>query len=82
MNVQDRFANPKLDLVFKKIFGDINNSDLLTSFLCAILKISPDSIKHIEIIDNEIDWDLFEKNKDDLVKIGRDFLNQYINKDL
>lgn len=27
MNVQDRFANPKLDLVFKKIFGDINNSE-------------------------------------------------------
>lgn len=38
MNNKNNFATPKLDLVFKKIFGDIANSDLLTSFLCAVLK--------------------------------------------
>jgi predicted transposase/invertase (TIGR01784 family) len=84
MNVQDRFANPKLDLVFKKIFGDINNSDLLTSFLCAILKISPDSIKHIEIIDNEIVPDVLNKKfsrLDLLLQVENEYINIEIQVD-
>ncbi len=28
-----KIAKPKLDLVFKKIFGDVNNVDLLTDFI-------------------------------------------------
>ncbi|MCD7800159.1 MAG: Rpn family recombination-promoting nuclease/putative transposase, partial [Ruminococcus sp.] len=84
MNTQDRFANPKLDLVFKKIFGDANNSDLLISLLCAILKISPNSIKHIEIIDNEIVPDVLNKKfsrLDLLLQIENEYINIEIQVD-
>lgn len=84
MNTQDRFANPKLDLVFKKIFGDVNNSDLLTSLLCAILKISPNKIKHIEIIDNEIVPDILNKKfsrLDLLLQVENEYINIEIQVD-
>lgn len=78
MNTQDRFANPKLDLVFKKIFSDVNNSDLLINLLCAILKISPTKIKHIEIIDNKIIPDVLNKKfsrLDLLLQVENEYIN-------
>lgn len=32
-----RFADPKNDLAFKKIFGDINHKNILISFLNSVL---------------------------------------------
>lgn len=49
-----KIAKPKLDLVFKKIFGDVNNTDLLIDFLSSVLDVPVDSIKNVEIIDNEV----------------------------
>ena len=40
-----KIAKPKLDLVFKKIFGDVNNSDLLIDFLASILDVPTTSIR-------------------------------------
>lgn len=64
------------------LYGSTNSRLDIIKELVSQNRIVNSVNKAFEIIDNEIDWDLFEKNKDDLVKIGRDFLNQYINKDL
>lgn len=47
-------VTPKLDLVFKKIFGDVRNTDILTDFLATVLEISPSEITEVEILDNEV----------------------------
>lgn len=47
-------VTPKLDLVFKKIFGDVRNTDILADFLATVLAIKPSDISQIEILDNEI----------------------------
>ena len=47
-------VTPKLDLVFKKIFGDVRNTDILTDFLATVLEINPSEITEVEILDNEI----------------------------
>lgn len=73
-----KIAKPKLDLVFKKIFGDANNTDLLIDFLSSVLDVPVDSIKSVEIIDNEVIPDTIEKKfcrLDLLLQVN----NQYIN---
>lgn len=47
-------VTPKLDLVFKKIFSDTKNTDILIDFISTILGINPSSITDIEILDNEL----------------------------
>ena len=47
-------VTPKLDLVFKKIFGDVRNTDILTDFLATVLEINPSEITEVEILDNEV----------------------------
>lgn len=47
-------VTPKLDLVFKKIFGDVRNTDILADFLATVLEINPSEITTIEILDNEV----------------------------
>lgn len=47
-------VTPKLDLVFKKIFGDVKNTDILADFLATVLGINPSEITNIEILDNEV----------------------------
>ena len=48
----NQIAKPKLDLVFKKIFGDVNNTDLLIDFLASVLDFQIDSIKKVELFLN------------------------------
>ena len=55
--VRKRGISPKLDLVFKKIFGDKKNSDILSDFLSAVLGVT--DIESIEILDNEMISDVF-----------------------
>ncbi len=73
-----KIAKPKLDLVFKKIFGDVNNSDLLIDFLASILDVPTTSIQVVEIIDNEIIPDTVEKkfSRLDLLILVN---NKYVN---
>lgn len=47
-------VTPKLDLVFKKIFGNVKNTDILADFLATVLDIGVNEITSIEILDNEI----------------------------
>ncbi|MDE6708639.1 MAG: Rpn family recombination-promoting nuclease/putative transposase [Oscillospiraceae bacterium] len=73
-----KIAKPKLDLVFKKIFGDVNNIDLLTDFLSSVLDVPTDSIQNVEIIDNEIIPDTIEKKfsrLDLLILVNHEYVN-------
>jgi predicted transposase/invertase (TIGR01784 family) len=44
----------KLDIIFKKLFSDKNNEDLLHDFLSSMLEIPYDDIKHIVVENSEI----------------------------
>ncbi len=49
-----KIIKPKLDLVFKKIFGNKDNIELLTDLLASVLNVEPSIITEIQITDNEI----------------------------
>ena len=53
MNIDNSnfILKPKNDYVFKKIFGDERNKDILIAFLKAILKID---IKDVQILNSEL----------------------------
>lgn len=44
---------PKVDIIFKKIFGDIKNKSILISFLNAVLGINKETLADLEIRNNE-----------------------------
>ncbi|MCU0543925.1 MAG: Rpn family recombination-promoting nuclease/putative transposase [Oscillatoriaceae cyanobacterium Prado104] len=46
-----RFINPKIDFAFKKIFGSRQSTDILKSFLNAILYEGEEIIESLEILD-------------------------------
>lgn len=46
-----RFINPKIDFAFKRIFGSTQNTDILISFLNALLYDGETIIESLEIID-------------------------------
>ena len=46
-----RFINPKIDFAFKRIFGSTQNTDILISFLNALLYDGEAIIESLEIID-------------------------------
>ena len=54
-------AKPKLDLVFKKIFTDTENTDLLVDFISSVTGISKEDMLNIIIVDNEIIPDAVNK---------------------
>lgn len=43
--------NPRMDGVFKLIFGNIHNMDILGSFLRAVLDVSPEDLGKLIILD-------------------------------
>lgn len=53
INIDDDnfLMKPKNDYVFKKIFGDENNKDILIDFLKAVLK---EEIKDLQILNSEL----------------------------
>lgn len=71
-------AKPKLDLVFKKIFSDVDNTDLLIDFLATVLGISPTEIFDVNILDNELTPDILSKKfsrLDLLIKTEQGYIN-------
>lgn len=76
--IMEKIAKPKLDLVFKKLFGDVENVDLLTDFLSSVLDIPISDIIDVSIIDNEIVPDALD-NKfsrlDLLLQTSRSYIN-------
>jgi predicted transposase/invertase (TIGR01784 family) len=48
---EQKFFTPTNDFVFKMIFGDEHNIDILTDFLQAILDLPPEEYEHIQLAD-------------------------------
>ena len=46
--------SPKIDFVFKLIFGDENNKDVLVAFLSAVLKLPTEEFQGIELVNTEL----------------------------
>ncbi|MDE6426101.1 MAG: Rpn family recombination-promoting nuclease/putative transposase, partial [Ruminococcus sp.] len=71
-------AKPKLDLVFKKIFSDVDNTDLLIDFLSTVLGISATEIVDVTILDNELPPEIVNKKfsrLDLLIKTKQGYIN-------
>jgi predicted transposase/invertase (TIGR01784 family) len=45
------FLPPKNDIVFRLLFGDIRNVDLLSDFLKSVLSLSEEDLSEITIVD-------------------------------
>ncbi len=57
----DLFMRPKVDIVFKRIFGDERNKSILISFLSAVLNMNKADLYDLTIVNNEL---LPEYNED------------------
>lgn len=71
-------AKPKLDLVFKKIFSDTDNTDLLIDFIATVLGIPSAEIFDVDILDNELPPDILSKKfsrLDLLIKTEKGYIN-------
>lgn len=55
--------SPKVDFVFKLIFGDEKNKDLLIAFLSAVLNVLIEEFERIEIIISELLREFSEDKK-------------------
>ncbi|KJR45018.1 Signal transduction histidine kinase [Desulfosporosinus sp. I2] len=55
--------SPKIDFVFKLIFGDEKNKDLLIAFLSAVLGVPTEDFEGIEIINSELLREFAEDKK-------------------
>jgi predicted transposase/invertase (TIGR01784 family) len=49
----------KYDIVFKRIFGDERNADILQDFLSTILELPSEEFEHIEYLPNELSKDQY-----------------------
>ena len=54
-----QYFSPKSDFVFKQIFGDPNNTDILADFLKAILDIPADDYEKIDLVDTHLNKKYF-----------------------
>ena len=64
MPIDDGFLmSPKVDFVFKLIFGDEKNKDLLIAFLSAVLGVPAEDFEGIEIINSELLREFAEDRK-------------------
>ena len=54
MDLNQPIVKLKLDVIFKRVFGDENNTDIIAAFLSALLEIPRESIKKITLNNVEI----------------------------
>ena len=54
-----QYFSPKSDFVFKQIFGDPNNTDILADFLKAVLDIPADDYEKIDLVDTHLNKKYF-----------------------
>ena len=66
MNNKMSLLPVKSDFVFRLIFGDQRNVDILSAFLRAVLDIANDEYDHLTIVDPYL-----KKEFDEVHKIGR-----------
>jgi predicted transposase/invertase (TIGR01784 family) len=69
----------KLDIIFKKIFTDKNNEDLLTDFIAYMIDIPVKSIKEIVIQNTEI-LPLYSENKFSILDLKMKVNDKIANK--
>ncbi len=55
MAKDETILSPKLDIVFKMLFGNENNKDILKAFLSDILDIPEEELHNIRIKNPEIE---------------------------
>ena len=60
MNRDEKIVTLKLDIIFKRIFGNSNNQDIIAAFLSALLEIPRESIKAIYIDNVELTPEQFD----------------------
>ena len=58
-----KILSPKLDIIFKRIFSDKDNSDILADFLSCILDIDVEDISDIQIENGELLPDFSDRKK-------------------
>ena len=51
----------KLDVIFKRVFGDVNNKDIIAAMISALLEIPRKSIQNIEISNVELPPEYYEQ---------------------
>ena len=56
--MEQKLLSPKSDLIFKKIFGDTKNTDILVGFLQTVLDLPDSDYKQIEIADPHLQPDM------------------------
>jgi len=52
--IRPKILPPKVDVVFKLLFGDVRNIDILTDFLKSVLNLSEDEYEKITITDTHL----------------------------
>ena len=67
----EKYLSPKLDVVFKMIFGSSRDVEVLGDFLLTVLDIEPEEVQEIDILDPFVELDTPEEKKSILdVKVG------------
>ena len=61
MNAETPIVKLKLDVIFKRVFGDENNTDIIAAFLSALLEISRESIEEITLSNVELTPEYMEQ---------------------
>ena len=61
MNRDERIVKLKLDVIFKRVFGNENNKDIIAAFISDLLEIPRESIKRIIINNVELAPEYYEQ---------------------
>lgn len=61
MNADQPIVKLKLDVIFKRVFGNENNKDIIAAFLSALLEIPRESIEEIYINNVELTPEYFDR---------------------
>lgn len=55
--------SPKVDFVFKLLFGEENHKDLLIAFLQSVLRLSPEELQDVELLNTELTKSYVQEKK-------------------
>lgn len=58
-HMKNKWLSPKSDIVFKLIFGDQRNTDILAAFLQAVLKLPESEYDYLSIVDPHLKRDFY-----------------------
>jgi predicted transposase/invertase (TIGR01784 family) len=58
--LSEKILSPKSDLIFKLIFGDEKNKDILKAFLIAVLDLPPEEFVDLTLVNTHLQLDMFE----------------------